>query len=306
MWEDSLYIDSSLPFGLRSSPKIFNAIADAVEWIPKEAGDDTDLHYLDDYLLIGAPASAECNQALEPLLQVFDELGLPITVEGPVTQLTFLGFELDSTAMEVRLPAVKLYTLQVLLSSWLERRRCTKRELESLVGFLRHASRVVLPGKTFLRHMFELLALPKRPHHRVQLNKPFRSDLYWWQAFLAPFNGVSLSRKFNPPTFEIQFASDASGNVGCGAICPPPLWLQVKWGELPALSALLQDGQASITLKEVLPIVLACAVWGQQWQNISVLVHCDNQGAVAVVNTGYSKIPAIMHLLRCLFFIWVR
>ena len=32
-WEDSLYIDTVLPFGLRSAPKIFNALADALWWI---------------------------------------------------------------------------------------------------------------------------------------------------------------------------------------------------------------------------------------------------------------------------------
>ena len=59
----------------------------------------------------------------------------------------------------------------------------------------------------------------------------------------------------------------------------------------------------SITMKELLPIVLACGVWGVSWQNSQVLVKCDNQGAVAVVNSGYSKVQAMMRLLRCLFFI---
>ena len=31
VWEGALYIDTVLPFGLRSAPKIFNAVADAVE-----------------------------------------------------------------------------------------------------------------------------------------------------------------------------------------------------------------------------------------------------------------------------------
>lgn len=30
LWEGSLYIDTALPFGLRSAPKIFTAVADAV------------------------------------------------------------------------------------------------------------------------------------------------------------------------------------------------------------------------------------------------------------------------------------
>ena len=33
MWEGGLYVDTCLPFGLRSAPKIFTAIVDAVEWI---------------------------------------------------------------------------------------------------------------------------------------------------------------------------------------------------------------------------------------------------------------------------------
>ena len=32
-------------------------------------------------------------------------------------------------------------------------------------------------------------------------------------------------------------------------------------------------------------------------------MYCNNTGAVAVANSGYSKAPRIMHLHRCLFFI---
>ena len=32
-----------------------------------------------------------------------------------------------------------------------------------------------------------------------------------------------------------------------------------------------------------------------------VHVHCDNLGVVALVNSGYSKVPEIMDLLRSLF-----
>ena len=32
-WDGKLYIDTALPFGLRSAPKIFNALADAIEWV---------------------------------------------------------------------------------------------------------------------------------------------------------------------------------------------------------------------------------------------------------------------------------
>lgn len=52
-----------------------------------------------------------------------------------------------------------------------------------------------------------------------------------------------------------------------------------------------------------LAVILACAVWGREWESQVVLIHCDNEVAVHVINSGYSKEPQMMHLLRCLFFI---
>ncbi len=49
--------------------------------------------------------------------------------------------------------------------------------------------------------------------------------------------------------------------------------------------------------------MMACMIWGPWWQDCRVVVHCDNQAVVCVVNSGYSKDKDMMHLLRCLFFI---
>ena len=43
----------------------------------------------------------------------------------------------------------------------------------------------------------------------------------------------------------------------------------------------------SITWMELLPIVLASAVWGPAWRGQRIIVHCDNTGAVTIVNSGY-------------------
>ena len=97
--------------------------------------------------------------------------------------------------------------------------------------------------------------------------------------------------------------TDASGHFGCGAVYPASQgWLQLPWPERSAQGA-RKLREESILLQELLPIILACAVWGPGWVGSMVVVHCDNMGAVAVVNAGHSKVPQIMHLLRCLFFI---
>ncbi len=117
-WDRKLFIDTQLPFGLRSAPKIFTALADAAEWIVLKDSGGTLLHYLDDFLVIGAPASTECATRLSTLLATFDCLGLPVApekLEGPTTRLTFLGIELDTSAMVMRLPREKLRDLKYLI-----------------------------------------------------------------------------------------------------------------------------------------------------------------------------------------------
>ena len=60
---------------------------------------------------------------------------------------------------------------------------------------------------------------------------------------------------------------------------------------------------ASITPKETLPVVFACAEWGQLWRNKRIRVYCDNEAAVANLNSDRSKEPWSIYMIRCLFFI---
>ena len=48
-WHKQVYIDSCLPFGLRSAPKLFNILADLVSWIAAHQGISCILHYLDHF-----------------------------------------------------------------------------------------------------------------------------------------------------------------------------------------------------------------------------------------------------------------
>ena len=60
-WGGKVYVDPMLPFGLRSAPKVFNAVADALNWILCQAGIDFAMYYLDDFIVIGAPGSDQCH-----------------------------------------------------------------------------------------------------------------------------------------------------------------------------------------------------------------------------------------------------
>ena len=59
-WEDQVYYDTKLPFGLRSAPKLFNAIADGLEWCIHQQGVQCIFHYLDNYIVLGLSDSSQC------------------------------------------------------------------------------------------------------------------------------------------------------------------------------------------------------------------------------------------------------
>ena len=64
---------------------------------------------------------------------------------------------------ELRLPEEKLHRLQLLLSEWGDRKACTRKDLESLIGHLNHACKVVRSGRSFLRRMIDLLHTRRYP-----------------------------------------------------------------------------------------------------------------------------------------------
>ena len=82
-------------FGLRSSPFLFNRLADAIHWILQNNYEVHHLlHYLDDFLTAGPAYSNTCHHNLSAMRSLCQAIGAPIKeekVEGPTTRINFLG-----------------------------------------------------------------------------------------------------------------------------------------------------------------------------------------------------------------------
>ena len=79
-----------------------------------------------------------------------------------------------------RLPAQKLARVSQTVSEWLGRKAARRRELESLVVTLQHATKVVRPGRRFVRRLIQVMSSVKGRDHFVRLGADVRSDLMWW------------------------------------------------------------------------------------------------------------------------------
>ncbi|KAK3099253.1 hypothetical protein FSP39_001635 [Pinctada imbricata] len=214
---------------------------------------------------------------------------------GPSTSIEYLGIILDSENMEARLPQDKLNRILSIIRQFSSKRTCTKRELLSLLGHLNFASRVVVPGRSFVSHLIAMSTNVKKLHHHVHLNKECRADLAMWAVFLEGWNGISFFLDDNiTRAADIELFTDATP-TSFGGIYNNQ-WFQ---GYFPIS---LQEEQMSMAFCELYPIVMACILWGSAWKRKRILFHCDNLATVEIIRKGRSNIPSIMKLMRSLTF----
>ena len=93
--------------------------------------------------------------------------------------------------------------------------------MESLIGHLQHACKVIPQDRTFLHvwQMINLLSAFRWDGHTIRLNQDFRLNLPWWHEFFHSWDGFSflLCPQWAPlPEFHVS--SDAAGALGYSTI----------------------------------------------------------------------------------------
>ena len=71
-------------------------------------------------------------------------------------------------------------------------------------------------------------------------------------------------------------------------------WFQISW---PTTRK-----DIDITVKELLPITIAAAIWGNQWKGQRILFLSDNAAVVAALKARSACHVTLSHLIKCLFF----
>lgn len=293
-----LFVDKSLPFGCAISCSLFEKFSTFLEWCVQQASMSSDvIHYLDDFCG-GGVSEDKAKRMLDSLLDTFNELGVPVApekVEGPTTCLKFLGLEVDTVALQVRIPEDKLNDLKELVASLLNgRKKITLRQLQSLIGKLNFACRAIVPGRAFCRRLIDATRGVQKPHHHIRVTEDMRQDLLVWSSFLEMHNGISIMLEERwVDTSHLNLYTDAAGGVGFGAFfCGH--WACGAW------PVEWRSNDPDITFKELFPIVLAIHLWGKELSNQKVLFHCDNMAVVCIINRQTTRSRPTMGLVRTL------
>ncbi|XP_073462173.1 uncharacterized protein [Aquarana catesbeiana] len=294
-WKEAYYFATKLTFGSKSSPWLFDTFAQSLGWILLHKGQCHEvIHYLDDFLLIEPPSKPPGD--LDKLRVIFGNLNVPIAehkVDGPANSITFLGVSLDTCAMQASLPLDKLSRIRAVLHEFTHTKDCTKKQLQSLLGMLNFAMRIIPQGRTFVSRLLRFLSETQDPDQILNLDSAAIADLSMWEEFLSAWNGISL---FIPivSVHSPQVVTDAAASTGFAAIFGHH-WFSGPW---PQQILLIPGFSQTSALFELYPIVAAAQLWGHHWTGQTVVFSTDNQATADIINKGRSKSLAVMSFLR--------
>lgn len=299
-FEDKYYIDKCLPMGCSVSCNLFEKFSTFLHWLAENrVGLNSLDHYLDDFIFCGKRDSKECELLMNGFQNICSELGVPLADEktvGPVTCLVFLGYEVDTVEMMIRVPPKKMTELIQNLSSLLGSKKVTRSQLESLVGSLSFFCKAIVPGRAFLRRFYDLMTSVSAKYHHIRISQITKEDILMWLNFLSDFNGrayIHSSIWEDNSTLCLYTDSSGSHNLGCGAYLRGS-WTFYQWpGNWDGKPIL-----GSLSLLEFIPIVLSIMIWGPRLANKRIKLMVDNLALVSILNTQSSRSSTIMVLVR--------
>ncbi|XP_053398262.1 uncharacterized protein LOC128556673 [Mercenaria mercenaria] len=298
--DNMYYFDKCLPMGLSLSCALWEKVSTFLHWLVTEVtGLETLDHYLDDFIFVGKSGSDNCLTLVKAFEDICLQLGIPIAEEksvGPVSVLTFLGFELDSDQMTIRIPFSKIQELLDLIRNFLCRSKVTLKQLQSLTGKLCFFSKAICGSRAFLRRFYEAMSGLDKPHHHRRVTTDIVDDLRVWVSFLNNFNGVvHIPANVWHDSNVLNLHTDSAGAADCGGACYlDGCWAFFPWPLSWSKSQILKD----MTFLEMVPVVLAIALWGSRIANKKVLMWIDNEALVKVLNKQSCRSKAVMHLVR--------
>ena len=306
------FVDKCLPFGASISCAHFqrfsNALCHIVQAVTGRRFSIT--NYLDDFLFVDI-SEERCNGLVSSFLEICKKIQLPVSeekTEWASTKITFLGILLSGDTLTLGIPTEKRDKALRLLSTVMDSKKTTVKNLQVLTGFLNFLGRAVFPGRAFTRRIYAKFATKQgttkaerklKSYHHIKIDSELRFDCRVWWEFLSIHHLNTISRPMvdlerTTLAREIGFATDASAreDFGFGGVFGTR-WIAGVWPP-----GFIRRENPSIEYLELLALCVALLSWGYLITDCRVLVHCDNQSVVAMVNNSSSSCQNCMYLIR--------
>ena len=295
-WNEQLYFDSALPFGLRSAAFICQSVSSALSFMQISDGFDC-INYIDDFA--GAESSvSKAVHAFDNLATIFSRAGICEAKDkavAPCQVMSFLGVGFNTVSMTMFVTAERLAELHDLSSLYINASKITKAQLQSLIGKLMFAAKCVPSSRIFIHRLLNVLRKLKHRSYRIRIDSHMKRDLFWWSKFLPAFNGISIipDLSWSEPDSVIQCdacLTGAGGAFGNSAF----------HRRFPVF---ILEQNLHINALELLTVTVALKLWAPQLAGKKIQILCDNLVSVQVINKGNCSNEFMQTCMRELIFV---
>ena len=311
--KEFFFVDKCLPFGASISCAVFQAFSDALAHIMKHwtqgnpALRDQCLltNYLDDFLFI-AYTEEPCNAFVKLFLKLCKMIACPIVeekTEWACPRIVFLGILLDGENFVLAIPQEKKIKAIHQLNRILDSKTVTIERLQKLTGTLNFLCRAVFPGRTYIRRFYNKMTgkngfVLKRFHH-MRVDSEMKEDCRIWLSFLTHGSSHVINRPFvdlhkfkTSETLNFYTDSSAAEDLGFGCVFGHR-WFFGRWEQ-----DFTRTRKPSIAYLELAALCFAVLTWSSLIRNKRIIIYCDNQSVVHMVNNMTSRCRNCMILIR--------
>ena len=298
------FVDKCLPFRAAISCAIFQSFSDAIAFIVRQKTKHDNVKYLEDFLFV-VLLRIICDGQLNTFLDVCCQIRFPVSIEKTffsTTQITFLSFLIGSVAQLVLIPTDKINKEKLLITQALEKKskEITIKQCQRICGFLNFLGRSIVPGRVFTRRLYRYTSGSQlKPHYHMCITREIRSDLTMWMEFLnhpSVYAWGFMDFSATLVADEISMFSDVakSWKLGYGRVCDNS-WLYGQWE-----SNFIEKYDPSIAYLKLYTLVATVLAWIHRFKNRRVIMFCDNQSVVEMVNATSTSCKHCMTLIRIL------
>ena len=287
LWQDEYYVDGSYAFGHRTGAMGCSRLTDFLRYLHAKQG-----YYLMSYIddLLGAEVGSKTQESFDSMCNLLQDLHIPVSpkkLTPPTTRIICLGIEIDSVKASMSIPKDKLQAILLACEKFIKLTHFTKKQLQSLLGSLMFVHKVVHAARYFVNRLLDTLrGITKQ---KTPMSDPIRQDINWFLTFVKRFNGTATYIHTNLYSRDVIELDACLTGLG-GRFNQCVYTYQFKDNEIPSMF--------TICHLEMWNVLLELRLWGQMWKNKQIVIKCDNEAVVSVVNTGVTKDNGLGAIVR--------
>ena len=218
--------------------------------------------------------------------------------------IIFLGMLINTFRQLVMIPQDKItraiQEIDRILSN--KNKKATVIQIQKLCGILNFLCWAIVPGRPFTMRLYVALTGYKntlKPYHHVRIPADTLNDLRVWRTFLTtPFAFWRPFIDFSHFTTAIalDWFTDSAKAISKGfGGHHGSAWFHGLW---PA--QFLTKYDPSISYLELYAVVVSAVLWLNNHKNSRIVLFCDKEGVVHMINSQSSRCKNCMVLLRIL------